>query len=276
MKKTKFQTIYGYFVLIFFLLGIILPFLWMVVTAFKPDSEVGAYPPTLLPKQVTLSHFQAVFGTYHFQSYLLNSAIVAVISTFLTVALASMSGFALAQLPLKGKAPTMIGLLFISMFPPIAVISPLYMIMRELNWLNTYQALIIPYTAFHLPFAIWILRNYFLEIPKELFEASKVDGAGVYKTFYSIFLPLTGPGLFTAAIFTFVATWTEFFMALVFNANNAMKTIPVGIALFGGQFTIPYGDIFAASLISIIPILILTLIFRKWIVSGLTQGAVKG
>ncbi|GMA51850.1 hypothetical protein GCM10025857_32070 [Alicyclobacillus contaminans] len=109
-----------------------------------------------------------------------------------------------------------------------------------------------------------------------LFEAAKMDGAGPFQTFYRIFLPLTTPGLFAAAVFTFVASWTEFFMAFVFNSSDQMRTIPVGIALFSSQFSVPYGDIFAGSIISVLPIVILVVIFRRWIVSGLTQGAVKG
>ncbi|WAH42589.1 ABC transporter permease subunit [Alicyclobacillus fastidiosus] len=113
-------------------------------------------------------------------------------------------------------------------------------------------------------------------IPNEFYEAARMDGASVFRTFYQIFLPMTTPGLFTAAVFTFVACWTEFLFALVFNSSNSMRTIPVGIALFSGQYSVPYGTIFAGSLVAVVPVIILVIIFRRWIVSGLTQGAVKG
>jgi len=276
MKTSKSRNVFGYVVLILFLLGILLPFYWMVVTSFKPNIEIGQYPPSLFPHTWTLAHYQEAFGKFNFGVYIKNSVIVALVSTFLVLSLASLAGFAIARLPLRGKTSMMVLLLVISMFPAISIITPLYMILRNLGWLNSYQALIVPYTAFNLPFAVWILRNYFLQIPKALFEAARVDGAGIWRTFYTIYLPLTTPGMFTAAVFTFVATWTEFFMALVFNSQDQMRTIPVGIALFSGQFDIPYGTIFAGSVISIVPIIILTVIFRKWIVSGLTAGAVKG
>ncbi len=276
MIQTKTQRVVGYVVLILFLIAIILPFYWMVVTSFKPNTDIAAYPPSLFPRHWTLIHYSTVFGYFNFGMYIRNSVVVAVSTTFFVLLFASMAGFAIARLPIRAKTPMLIALLIISVFPPIAVITPLYMLLRTIGWLNSYQALIVPYTAFNLPFAIWILRNYFLQVPGALFEAAKMDGATVFQTFYRIFVPLTKPGLFAAAVFTFVAAWTEFFMALVLNSANQMRTIPVGIALFSGQFDVPYGEIFAGSVISIIPIVILVIIFRKWIVSGLTAGAVKG
>ncbi|SHL07260.1 carbohydrate ABC transporter permease [Alicyclobacillus tolerans] len=274
--KTKRQVIVGYVVLILFLVAILLPFYWMLVTSIKPDLEISAYPPTLFPHHWTFIHYATAFQQDNFGIYIRNSVIVAICSTFIVLALASMAGFAVARLPIPGKKTVLIALLIISVFPEIAVIAPLYVLLRDVNWLNSYQALIIPYSAFNMPFAVWILRNYFLEVPGALFEAAKMDGASVFQTFYRIFLPLTRPGLFAAAVFTFVASWTEFFMALVFNSSDTMRTIPVGIALFSGQYSEPYGTIFAGSVVSILPIVILVIIFRKWIVSGLTAGAVKG
>lgn len=276
MIKPLWQKILGYVVLIVFLLLIILPFYWMFVTSFEPNTDISAYPPAYFPQHWTLSHYTEAFGQYHFGRFILNSLIVACVSTFFVLFFSSMAGFSVARLPIKGKRPILIFLLIISVFPPIVVITPLYMLLRDVGWLDSYQALIIPYTAFNMPFAIWILRNYFLRVPGALFEAAKIDGASVFGAYWRVFLPLTKPGLFTAAVFTFVACWTEFFMALVFNPSNTMRTIPVGIALFNGQFTVPYGTIFAGSVVSIVPIVLLVIIFRRWIVSGLTQGAVKG
>jgi len=276
MVQSRTQKVTGYIVLILFLLMILAPFYWMFITSFKPNSEITAYPPGVVPTHWTFSHYTEAFNRFGFGIYIRNSVIVAVTSTVLVLVFSSMAGFSIARLPVRGKVPTLISLLIISMFPAIAIVSPLYMFMRELGWLNTFQALIVPYTAFNLPFAIWIMRNYFLQVPGALLEAAKVDGASVFQTFWRIFLPLTTPGLFTAAVFTFVATWTEFFMAFVFNSSNSMRTIPVGIALFSGQFTVAYGDIFAGSVVSLVPIILLVIIFRKWIVSGLTTGAVKG
>jgi multiple sugar transport system permease protein len=190
--------------------------------------------------------------------------------------LGTLAGYAMGRLPMRGRFTVLVILLMISVFPAIAVVVPLYALLRDLGWLNSYQALIIPYTAFYLPFAIWILRNYFMAIPREMEESARIDGAGPLRTIWSIILPQTLPGLFTAGIFTFTACWTEFLMALSFNVSNEYRTIPVGVALFGGQYVTSYGDIFAASVVAVVPIGVLVFIFRRSVVSGLTAGAVKG
>jgi len=156
------------------------------------------------------------------------------------------------------------------------VVAPLYLLLRDLGWLNSYQGLILVYTAFNLPFAIWILRNYMLGIPKEMEETGRIDGAGPIRTIWTIILPMALPGLFTAGIFCFTACWTEFLFSLTFNSANNYRTIPVGIAEFGTVFTVPYGTIFAASVVAVVPIGILVFVFRKFVISGLTSGAVKG
>jgi multiple sugar transport system permease protein len=176
----------------------------------------------------------------------------------------------------RGKSAVMMSLLMISLFPTVALAAPLYLLMRDIGWLNSYQGLILVYTALNLPFAIWILRNYFLSIPKEMEEVAWMDGASPMRTVVSVILPQAKPGLFTAGVFTFVACWTEFLLALTLNSDNRYRTIPVGMALFGGQFVTPYGTIFAAATVAILPIALLVLVFRRAVVSGLTAGAVKG
>lgn len=276
MIQPLWRKVLGYVVLILFLLIILLPFYWMFITAFKPDNNIAQYPPSLIPGHWTFIHFIEAFTKYGFAPFIRNSVIVSLITTGLVLAFGSMAAFAIARLPIRGRVGIMVVLLMISTFPEIAVVSPLYVLLRNVGWLNSYQALIVPYMAFNLPFAIWILRNYFIQVPHALFEAASVDGASVFHIFYRIFLPVTLPGLFTAGVFTFVACWTEFLFALVFNSSNNMRTIPVGIALFSGQYTVPYGTIFAGSVVAIVPIVALVIVFRKWIIGGLTQGAVKG
>lgn len=253
---------------------VLLPLYWMISSSFKGQAGIGE--TYFLPHNLTLNNYHVAFSQYTFGRYILNSVIVALVSTALVLALATLAGYALGRLPMRGKLPIMVALLMISVFPAIAVIAPLFLLMRTIGWLNSYQALIVPYTAFNLPFAIWILRNYFLGIPKEMEETGRIDGAGPLRTLWSIVLPQATPGLFTAGIFTFTACWTEFLMSLSFNSENNFRTIPVGIAEFGAQFTIPYNTIFAASSVAAVPIAILVLVFRKSVVSGLTAGAVKG
>jgi multiple sugar transport system permease protein len=253
---------------------VIVPLYWMISSSFK--GQAGISQATFFPHDVSTVNYSTAFSQYTFGRYILNSILVAAISTALVLFLATMAGYALGRLPMRGKVPVMVVLLMISVFPVIAVIAPLFLLMKSIGWLNSYQALIVPYTAFNLPFSIWIMRNYMLGIPKEMEETGRIDGAGPIRTLWSIVLPQATPGLFTAGIFTFTACWTEFLMALSFNSENNFRTIPVGIALFGSQFTIPFGTIFAASTVAAVPIAIIVLTFRKSVVSGLTAGAVKG
>lgn len=266
----------GYIVLVTMLLIIIAPFFWMVDTSFKTNLDIGNFPPSFLPHPFTFSHYTRAFSKYGFGVYFRNSVVVSVVATIVVLIVASLASYSIARLPIRGKAPLMVFLLAISTFPEVAVISPLFIIMQRIGWLNSYQSLIVPYVAFNLPFAIWVMRTYFAGIPKELDEAARVDGAGIMTTVFRVILPVATPGLFTGGVFTFVACWTEFLFALVFNSSQQFRTIPVGIALFSGQFTIPYGTIFAGSTVAVLPIVILVLIFQKWVVAGLTAGAVKG
>jgi multiple sugar transport system permease protein len=255
---------------------IIIPLYWMIATAFKTRANSGVSPPQYYPHPLSVQNFRDAFSEATFGRYILNSVIVAVVATALVLVLGTLAGYALGRLPMRGSFTILVILLMISVFPPIAVVVPLYALLRDIGWLNSYQALIIPYTAFFLPFAIWILRNYFMAIPREMEESARIDGASPIRTIWSIILPQAWPGLFTAGIFTFTACWTEFLMALSFNVANDFRTIPVGVALFGGQFVTPYGTIFAASVVAVVPIAILVFIFRRSVVSGLTAGAVKG
>jgi multiple sugar transport system permease protein len=258
----------------FVVLFVGLPLYWLIISSFKKPAALGASPPQYWPNPWTGSNYSQAFNQYDFGSFFIHSVIITLATTALVLVLGTMAGYALGRLPMRGKFSLMVTLLMISLFPEIAVVAPLYSLLDTFGWLNSYQALIIPYTAFFLPFAIWILRNYMLGIPKEMEETARIDGAGPLRTVWSIILPMALPGVFTAGIFTFTAAWTEFLMALTFNIN--LKTIPVGISTFGSANEVPFGTIFAASVVAVFPIGILVFIFRKFVISGLTSGAVKG
>jgi trehalose/maltose transport system permease protein len=257
-------------------LFILLPLYWLIANSLKNPNSIGNSPPSLGPTPLSGSNYSNAFVNYDFGVYFRNSLIVTIIATALVLVLGTLAGYALGRLPMRGKFPLMVTLLMISVFPAVAVLAPLYLLMRDIGWLNSYQALILPYTAFNLPFAIWILRNYMLGIPKEMEETARIDGASPLRTVWTVILPMALPGVFTAGIFCFTACWTEFLMALTFNSSNSFRTIPVGIAEFGGNFQTPYGTIFAASVVAVVPIGLLVFIFRKFVISGLTSGAVKG
>ncbi|MDQ1006466.1 multiple sugar transport system permease protein [Streptomyces sp. V4I23] len=252
------------------------PLYWMFAGSVKSRTEIAADPPTPWPQDLTWENYDEAFGRYDFGTYMANSVIVSVIATVMVLALATFAGYALARLPVRGKTPIMVALLMISLFPTIALAAPLYLLMRETGMLNSHQGLIVVYVALNVPFAIWILRNYFLSVPKEMEEVAWMDGASPVRTVVSVILPQATPGVFTAGVFTFTACWTEFLIAVTLNSADAYRTIPVGMALFGDQYDVPYGTIFAAATVSVLPIALLVLVFRKAVVSGLTSGAVKG
>ena len=262
------------------LLGILVvllaPLYWMVAASLTPPVDIADWPPHWFPATPTLSNYRDAFATQGFAGYLRNSLIVSTASTALTLLVGSPAAYALARLRLPGRQVLLIGILGLTMFPSLAVLLPLFSMLRALGWLNTYQALVFPYTAFNLPLTIWILTTFFQEIPRELEEAAEVDGAGVMTVLGRVVLPLAGPGLASAAILVFIACWTEFLFALTFNSSDTMRTLPVGIALFGGQFVVPWGTIFAGSVIAVLPIVVLVVLFQRLMITGLTRGAVKG
>lgn len=264
-----------YFLVILVIAYCISPFLWQFLTSLKPDSEITRLPP-VFPESITIRHYISIFEGYPFLRVILNSAVVSLSTTLLSVAIGSLAAFALSKLNVSYKGLFLGFVLSVSMFPPVATVSPLYIIIRFLGLRDTWLALIITYTTFSLPLSIWILTNFFREIPDEIYLAARVDGCTPFQIFYKIMLPLSAPGIFTTAILVFIFSWNEFLFALTFTSTAASRTIPVGIALFPGLHEVPWGDIAAASIVVTIPLIILVFAFQKRIIEGLTAGAVKG
>lgn len=251
------------------------PLLWQLITSLKPDAELTRIPP-LLPENLTSIHYSAIFEGHPFLRIILNSAVVASATTFLSLIIGSLAAFGLAKLRIRYKALILGLVLSVSMFPPIATVSPLYIIIRALGLRDTWWALIMTYTTFSLPLSIWILTNFFREISDEIYLAAKVDGCTPFQAFSKIILPLSAPGFFTTAILVFIFSWNEFLFALTFTSTPASRTIPVGIALFPGLHEVPWGDIAAASIVVAVPLVLLVFLFQRRIIEGLTAGAVKG
>jgi len=252
----------------------LLPFAWFVDTSFKSPLEVTMIPPVLVPSG-TLHSYRSAVEEYGLLRYVSNSIIVAGSATGLTILFSIFAGYALARLRLKYKGLIMGSLLMVSMFPQISIAGPVWTFLQKAGWLNTYQGLIIPYVTLTLPLGVWILASFFKELPDELEDAARIDGCGHFTTLYRIVLPLAAPGVFTAAILVFIYAWNEFFFALLIMTQQRLQTLPVGIALFQGQYTLPWGEIAAASTVATIPLVVLVFVFQKRIVRGLSAGAVK-
>jgi multiple sugar transport system permease protein len=251
------------------------PYLWQFITSLKPDAELSTLPP-ILPRNPTFNHYFSIFRAHPFFRIIANSFIVACSTTVISLVIGSLAAFALAKLDVRRKGLILIFVLSVSMFPAIATVSPLYIIIRALGLRDTLAALVITYTTFSLPLTIWILASFFRSIPHEIYLASRVDGCTVFQSFYKIILPLSAPGLFATAILVFIFSWNEFLFALTFTSTVASRTIPVGIALFPGLHEVPWGDIAAASVVVTIPLILLAFAFQRRIVEGLTAGSIKG
>lgn len=251
------------------------PFLWFVLSAFKNQAQITAIPPQWL-SSFSLDSFYSAVARYGIIHYLLNSAIVAGSATMVTISLGTLAGYALARLPRRWGQIILMGILACAMFPQISIAGPIWRFLRFMGWLNTYQGLVLPYVALTLPLAVWILALFFREMPEELEASALVDGCTKLGSLMRVILPLSAPGLFTAAILTFIYAWNEFFLALLIMTDPARQTMPVGIALFQGEHTIPWGEIAAASFITTAPLILMVLLFQRRIVTGLSAGAIKG
>jgi trehalose/maltose transport system permease protein len=268
-------------VLFYLLVAVILvfnlfPFLYALLSSFRPSNDL--FSTSLWPKALGLDHYQAVFKDARFVGSLINSIIVAGSTVLISLALGSICAYALGRLPFRFKAPVLYLVLTMTMFPQIAVLSGLFVMLKNLQLFNTRQGLVLTYLIFTMPFTIWVMTQYFRSLPKELEEAAYVDGASPLTVFWKILLPLTMPGLISTGLLAFIAAWNEFLFALTFTVTDTMKTVPVVISQFSGTsaFEQPWGSIMAASMVVTIPLVILVMIFQYRIVAGLTAGAVKG
>ena len=255
--------------------AILFPLYWVAIASFTPESQLFARP-SLVPDALVLDHYRALFGGRDFWTPVRNSLVVAGATTAFCVALGAICAYALARLRFRGKAPILALVLAVSMFPQISIVSPLYLVLRELRLLNTYPGLVLPYLTFAMPLTIWLLVGFFRQLPRELEEAGLMDGAGRLRTLWEIILPLSWPGLATAAILTFLYSWNEFLFALSFTLGPERHTVPVAITLFRGQYQVPWGQILAAAIVATVPVAALALAAQRRIIAGLTSGAVKG
>ena len=252
------------------------PFFWALLSSFRPSNEL--FSTKLIPNALTLDHYVEVFKDPRFVQSLINSVIVAGATVLIALGLGSVCAYALGRLPFRFKGPVLYLVLTMTMFPQIAILSGLFVMLRTLDLFNTRQGLVLTYLIFTMPFTIWVMTQYFRSLPKELEEAAYVDGASPLKVFWEILLPLTMPGLVSTGLLAFIAAWNEFLFALTFTITDQMKTVPVVISQFTGasSFEQPWGAIMAASMVVTIPLVVLVMIFQYRIVEGLTAGAVKG
>ncbi len=251
-----------------------LPFFWQVLTSLKPEAELMRLPP-LLPSRLSWEHYQVVLERSLMLRALVNSLGVGLLTTALALTLGLAAAYGFARFPVPGKGPLLLAIVAGTAFPQIAIVSPLYLLMRALGLRDTWLGLILANTSFALPLVVWLLAGFIRDLPVALEEAAAVDGAGRLQAFRWVVLPLVTPGLASAALLTFLFSWNEFLFAYTFTATEASRTAPVALALFPGVFEVPWGDIAAASILASLPPIAVVVGLQRYLVRGLVAGALR-
>lgn len=254
---------------------VLLPFFWMFSVSLKPATEPFAIPARLWPESPTLDNYVTAFRP-EFRTYFMNSLIVSGASVVITVSLALLAAYSFARRTLLILTALMSLVVLAQMFPHSAIIIPIYKVMRTADLLNTYSSLIIAYVSVTLPVAIWMLRGFLLKLPVSLEEAAAIDGAGPLRVFFEIVVPLARPGIIATGVYVLIVTWQEFLFALSFTSTKEMRTLPVGLNDFIGQYGIRYGELMASSVMVSLPVIAVFFFLQRYFVAGLTAGAVKG
>lgn len=260
------------------LLYCLFPFAWTLLTAFKPGEEVFSLPVDYLPERLSLENVRDVFSKRPFARYVLNSLIVAGGATALTLLVASVIAYRLSGLGLEVAMRLQRWLLIGAIVPPALLAVPFFVVMTRLGLVNHYLGLILANTALNLPFAIWMLHSAFRQLPREMDEAGLIDGYSFMGRLFGIVVPLSKPALSITAVLVFIFCWNEFILALTLMPSQSMFTVPVGIAMLSGTsvYEIPWGQVNAAVALTTVPIILTIAAFQRWIVEGLTRGAIKG
>jgi len=284
MKNTPLKRALLFSLTIPVILFIYLPVIWLVISSISTRADLLAVPIRWFPEQPTLRNYIDILtpgsGTSEvartFKATLRNSLVVASSVTIISLLVGSLASYALVRIKFPFRQGFLIGILATRMIPEVSLVIPLYIIAAQIGWINSPKILIITYLSFALPFAIWLLAAFFQTVPKELEDAARIDGCSRLRTLFQIFMPIAAPGLVSTALFVFLTAWDEFFFALIFTSTIAAKTVPVAIAEFTGRYVVDVTGMMTGGVFAALPPVILSLIFQRYIVSGLTAGAVKG
>jgi len=276
MIEERFKSVLIWIGYVFKAVFCLTPFLYMIVISLSSSPD---FLTKLGEIEFSFKNYYSVLTSksLHFVDYLRNSIIVSGVSAFFCIIIAGLAAYSITRLDLPGKMLILFLVLAVSMFPQISLVGYLFKFMSSLGWINTYFALIFPYIAWILPLSLWILVSYFAQIPKELDKAALIDGCTRWQILLKVIFPVAAPGIFSVSLLSFIFAFNEFMFALMLTIDYRSRTIPVGIALFQGLHgEIPWGNIMAASTIAIIPVVLLTIIFQRYIIQGLTRGSIKG
>ncbi len=276
MRRTFARAWWSYFFLAWISFFCLFPLAWMIATSLKVFEETYVTPPTWWPAHPTLQAYGTIWSIQSFSTYFVNSSIVAGITTVVSLVLASLAGYGFSRFRFPGAGSLMGFILATQMFPGVLLVIPYFLMSSKAGFFNSYQVLIIAYTSFALPFCVWMLKGFFDRVPRELDEAALIDGAGRFGAFFRVALPLAMPGIVATAIFSFLVAWNEFLFAVALTSSPQMYLLTVGIASNIGQFRIQWNDLMAGAVVATVPIILLYAVLERYLVEGLTAGAVKG
>ena len=276
MKKGILESVFWAMSNVLIITYAVIPMLWILSLSLKRGSDLN--DQHFFPQTISFEHYRNIFTDMQFPSAILNSIGIASIAALFSVLLGMLAADAIVRLEFPGRRLMLAGILTTAMFPPIAIIGPLFDMWRITGLYDTWLGLILPYMTFTLPLAIWILAAFFREIPWDLDKAARIDGATTLQSFSRVMVPLAAPGVFTTAILVFIFAWNDFLFAISLTSTDNARTVPAAIAFFTGssRFELPIGSIAAASVVVTIPVMIVVLIFQQRIIAGLTSGAIKG
>ncbi|QKE72775.1 carbohydrate ABC transporter permease [Arthrobacter citreus] len=276
-RRMLVSKIVTYVVLIVISIFCVFPFLWMLVTSLKPTDQIRSTHPSFFIKHPTFSHFQNVLVNTKFITFFINSFIVAISTTLISILVSIFAGYALSRFQrFKGVKFLNITMLLSQMIPGVLLLVPLYILMQRFGLLDTYASMILAYTTFMVPLCTFMLKGFFDSIPYELEEAAEMDGCSRVRIIFQIILPISIPSIVATALFAFVNAWNEFMFGYVFINDEAHRTLTPGITLFKGLYSTDWGSIMSASVLAVIPIVIMFIYLQRYLIEGMTAGSVKG
>ncbi|MCS7232151.1 MAG: carbohydrate ABC transporter permease [Elusimicrobiota bacterium] len=273
MRKNQF---FKYFTIFIWLSFILIPYIWMFITSIKSPNELYTFPLKYFPHKPTLEGYKLLIETTPFLSYMKNSIIVAIFTVIIALFVAILASYSFSRFDFKGKMPLSFIFLITQMFPAILLAIPLFLLMRNLGILNTPLSLILAHSTFAVPFSTWMITGFLNSIPRELDEAAQIDGCGKLGALRHVIIPVASPGIIAATIYIFIYSWNEFLYALTFTSDIRARTIPVGLHTFMGEYIIRWDLLTAGGVITGLPVIIFFMIIQKYLIKGLTEGAVKG
>lgn len=270
----KHNNIAAYIILIIFTLIYLVPIVWMILCSFKPDAELFRYPPRLLPENWSVENYTDAWSRGNFALYFRNTALVAVLSTLLTVVINTMAGYAFAKYKFKGGNAIFMFFLITLMLPLEVLMIPIFQVIHAFKMYNSFAGLIIPPAA--TPAGVFIVRQYYLSIPDEIMESARIDGASEFQIFMRLMVPLGKPVMSVLMIFSFLWRWNDYMWPLIVVRDTQKYTVQLALANFSGQYAVDWGALLAMSVLTMIPVLVIFLIFQKQFMKGMVAGAVKG